>query len=292
MVESYITRAKNMEIKNIRKAVIPAAGLGKRMRPISNIIPKELLPVGTKPLIQYAVEDLLHSGIKHIFIVISKRKSSIKKYFEEVFRPTVSKIYFGYQKYPTGVPDAIYTARNFVGKEDFLLVMPDVIVERGFSKKFLSKVQRLRLDLCKYIGIGAYIKVSTSKLKKSEATLVLVRVKKANEFGVVKLDKNGRILSMIEKPSASKARAYKVNNKYLAMTGLLVLKPDIFQYIKRTPIGKYGERWLTDAIEKMRQEGADVYGYVFSGKWVDIGSKAFLDHLIFDLKHSPDIPSP
>jgi UTP--glucose-1-phosphate uridylyltransferase len=165
MVESYITRAKNMEIKNIRKAVIPAAGLGKRMRPISNIIPKELLPVGTKPLIQYAVEDLLHSGIKHIFIVISKRKSSIKKYFEEVFRPTVSKIYFGYQKYPTGVPDAIYTARNFVGKEDFLLVMPDVIVERGFSKKFLSKVQRLRLDLCKYIGIGAYIKVSTSKLK-------------------------------------------------------------------------------------------------------------------------------
>jgi dTDP-glucose pyrophosphorylase len=255
----------------VRKGIILAAGLGKRLRPLTYYVPKEMLKVQGKPLLEHAITMMKLGDIKKILIVICPEKENIIKSYFGSGKEFGVNLRYVIQKQPTGTASAVYLGRDFVNKDDFVVMFGDNLFE---PKNFIRKL------------------IDFHKLKKSEATLVLVRVKKANEFGVVKLDKNGRILSMIEKPSASKARAYKVNNKYLAMTGLLVLKPDIFQYIKRTPIGKYGERWLTDAIEKMRQEGADVYGYVFSGKWVDIGSKAFLDHLIFDLKHSPDIPSP
>jgi glucose-1-phosphate thymidylyltransferase len=235
----------------ITKAVILAAGKGTRLLPLTRAIPKEMIRIGTKPIIEHVIDFLRTGGIEEILIIIGRKKEQIMDHLGSGKAYGVD-ISYKIQEDPRGTADATYYARNFVGEDCFVLIYGD-----NYFKPFESIIKFLNFHINK---------------KKAEATIVLHPVEDPTRFGLVNIDDQGKILKLIEKPTMKEAKDYLSDGKYLSIAGLLILNHSVFSYIKQIEKGIGNELWLTDAIELMRQDNREMFGYVYQGTRYDIGT--------------------
>jgi UTP--glucose-1-phosphate uridylyltransferase len=257
-------------MKKVRKAIIPAAGLGTRFLPATKAMPKEMLPIVDKPTIQYIVEEAIASGIEDIIIVTGKGKRAIEDHFdnafelehtliqqgklellEEVRKSSNVDIHYIRQKEAKGLGHAIWCARNFIGDEPFAVLLGDDIVvsEVPCTKQLIDQYEITGRSI---VGVQTVFPHQTDR------------------YGIVDpLKSEGRLSSVhqfVEKPAQGKAPSN------LAIMGRYVLSPDIFQYLGEQRIGAGGEIQLTDAIQLLN-EYQGVYVYNFEGTRYDVGEK-------------------
>ncbi len=242
----------------IRKAVIPAAGLGTRFLPATKAQPKEMLPVVDKPVIQYVVEEAISSGIKDILIITGKGKRAIEDHFgkseiENEFLEEIDEmmdsvnLLYTRQNEPRGLGDAVYHAKSFVGEDAFALLLGDTITIPGCTKELINKYEEFKTSI-----------IAVEEVPKE----------KISSYGIIKGKEVERgihlIEDLVEKPSSEKAPSN------LGILGRYILTPAIFGAIARTPPGKGNEIQLTDALRLVREK---IYAYVYRGRRHDIGNK-------------------
>ncbi len=255
----------------VRKAVIPAAGLGTRFLPATKAQPKEMLPIVDKPTIQYIVEEAVAAGIEDIIIISGRGKRAIEDHFDKSYElenmlkqknklamlevvENISKlanIYYVRQKEPKGLGHAIYRAKSFIGNEPFAVMLGDDIVR--------SEVPCIGQMINKYNEFG-----------NSVIGLQKVDISDVSSYGVIGgeqvADRLYNIKEMVEKPAIKDAPSN------LAIKGRYIINPEIFGCIERTKPGKNDEIQLTDALA-MLLENQKIYGYEFKGKRYDVGNK-------------------
>ncbi|UPM54743.1 UTP--glucose-1-phosphate uridylyltransferase GalU [Gottfriedia acidiceleris] len=271
-------------MKKVRKAIIPAAGLGTRFLPATKAMPKEMLPIVDKPTIQYIVEEAIESGIEDIIIVTGKGKRAIEDHFdysfelehnllekekyallEQVKAPSNIDIHYIRQKEPKGLGHAVWCARNFIGNEPFAVLLGDDIVE--------AETPGLKQLINQYYN--TYSSVIGVQTVPEEETY---------RYGIVELiTQEGRryeVKNFVEKPAPGTAPSN------LAIMGRYVFTPEIFMYLGEKSIGAGGEIQLTDAIQKLNSIQR-VFAYDFEGKRHDVGEKlGFIKTTIeFALQH-------
>ena len=257
----------------VRKAVIPAAGYGTRFLPVAKAVPKEMLPLVDKPVIQHVVEEAVASGITDILIVISRSKRAIEEHFHPAFDleaelaakgrteeleslrrlQTIARIHFVWQAKMGGLGDAVMHAREHVGDEPFAVLLGDTVVTTAGA----VPVTRQLVDVVEKHGGSA-------------VALQEVAAEKVSRYGIMGGDEIApgliRATKFIEKPQPAEAPSR------LAVSARYVLSPAIFDCLERTPPGKGGELQLTDAMAAlMKQE--PLYGLVHDGQRHDIGNK-------------------
>ena len=276
--------------RKVRKAVIPAAGLGTRFLPATKAQPKEMLPIVDKPTLQYIIEEAVASGIEEILIITGRNKKSIEDHFDksvelelelgnkgktellEIVQNISNMINIHYirQKEPRGLGDAIYCARYFIGDEPFAVMLGDDIVDNEGGKPCLKQL------------IDAYEKYETTILGVQE-----VAKEDTDKYGIVNGSKVAddvyKVKDLVEKPDPEKAPSN------VAILGRYIITPEIFDILSELPPGKNSEIQLTDALEEL-SEKRDMYAYVFEGKRYDLGDKhGFLQATVdFALKR-PDL---
>ena len=258
----------------VRKAVIPAAGFGTRFLPISKAVPKEMLPVVDKPVIQYVVEEAVASGITDILLIISRGKRAIEEHFianpeleadleskgrhetlaELRHLQSLARIHFVFQPRMGGLGDAVRCAREHVGDEPFAVLLGDALVSPSAGAK---PVLRQLLDVHERHG-GSTVALEEVPAEKVSRYGILGGTEV--EPGVFKADK------FVEKPSIAEAPSR------LAVSARYVLSPSIFAQLDETPTGKGGELQLTDAMAALMQKEA-LYGVRYQGRRHDIGNK-------------------
>lgn len=272
-------------MKKIRKAIIPAAGLGTRFLPATKAMPKEMLPIVDKPTIQYIVEEAIASGIEDIIIVTGKGKRSIEDHFDhavELEQNLISKekyemleeirnisnmvdIHYIRQKEPRGLGHAVWCARNFIGNEPFAVLLGDDIVqaETPCLKQLMNQYDR---TLSSVIGVQQVPETETHR------------------YGVIDpLESYGnsyQVRNFVEKPSKGTAPSN------LAIIGRYIFTPEIFMFLDKQEVGAGGEIQLTDAIQKLNGIQR-VFALEFEGKRYDVGEKlGFIETTIeFALQH-------
>ena len=282
-----------MGIKKIRKAVIPAAGLGTRVLPATKAQPKEMLVIVDKPALQYLVEELLEAGIEEILIITGRNKGSIENHFDYSYElertleengkkdllkvvnhiSEMSNIYYVRQKKPLGLGHAISCAEAFVGDEPFVVLLGDDIIYTDKEKGQFPVTKQL-VEKYKELQGGTILGVQE------------VPHKNVSKYGIIKPlkqidEKTVAVEDFIEKPSVDEAPSN------LAALGRYVLEPEIFSYLKNTKPGKGGEIQLTDAILTMKNNGEKLYAYNFDGLRYDTGDKfgMFVANVEFGLRH-------
>ena len=282
-----------MGVKKIRKAVIPAAGLGTRVLPATKAQPKEMLVIVDKPALQYLVEELLAAGIEEILIITGRNKGSIENHFDYSYElertleengkkdllkvvnhiSEMSNIYYVRQKKPLGLGHAISCAEAFVGDEPFVVLLGDDIIYTDKEKGQLPVTKQL-VEKYKELQGGTILGVQEVPHKNVSKYGIIKPLKKIDEKTVAVED-------FIEKPSVDEAPSN------LAALGRYVLEPEIFSYLKNTKPGKGGERQLTDAILAMKNNGEKLYAYNFDGLRYDTGDKfgMFVANVEFGLRH-------
>ena len=264
----------------IRKAVIPAAGLGTRFLPITKSIPKELLPILEKPMLQYVVEEAIEAGIDEVIIVTAWGKESIAAYFQprpeleerlaengdadllEKIRHASNLVQasFVIQEQPLGLGHAVLTAREAVGDEPFVVILPDDIVAHtpGVIAQMLQVAEQFDSGAAdgKFAGIVAVEQMPWEVI---------------HNYGVVDAEpspeqpRTHKVRRLVEKPPREEAPSN------LTIVGRYILPPEIFDCLERTPPGAKGEIQLTDGIGLLL-ESRDVYAYEFLGSRYDGGS--------------------
>jgi UTP--glucose-1-phosphate uridylyltransferase len=267
----------------VRKAIIPVAGFGTRFLPATKAIPKEMLPVVDKPVLQYLVEEAVASGIETVIFVVNKNKHSIQSHFskdrdfEDLLKRSkkyallekireihkLAEFIYVYQDEPLGSGDAIMRAKALVSDEPFGVFYADDIVRS--RKPALGQLIKAH-ERCGGSVLGLF------KVPKKDTRL----------YGIAKLSRpalDKQVEGLVEKPEPKDAPSQ------LASVGRFILTPEIFPKIAKTKKTK-GEVYLADAIDALAKEGK-VYGHELEGTWYDCGSKAgFLKaNLAFALEH-------
>lgn len=258
-------------MKRVRKAIIPAAGLGTRFLPATKAMPKEMLPIVDKPTIQYIIEEAVASGIEDIIIVTGKGKRAIEDHFdnameleqnlidkekfdllERVQYPTkLADIHYIRQKEPKGLGHAVWCARNFIGNEPFAVLLGDDIVQSD-TPCLKQLINQYEDTFSSVIGVQTVADADTHR------------------YGIID-------------PSTQEGRRYQVSNfvekpkpgtapSNLAIMGRYILTPEIFMFLDRQEKGAGGEIQLTDAIQRLN-EIQRVFAYDFEGQRYDVGEK-------------------
>ena len=255
----------------VRKAVIPAAGLGTRFLPATKAQPKEMLPIVDKPTIQYIVEEAIASGIEEILIVTGRGKRAIEDHFDKSYEledilkrkgeddllalvqdiSNLVDLNYIRQKEPKGLGHAIYCARSFIDNEPFAVLLGDDIVD--------SEVPCLRQLM------DVYEKYNTSVLG-----VQCVPDEDVSKYGIIKgkqvEDRVYQVSGLVEKPEREKAPSN------IAILGRYIISPEILTHLGKAVPGKGGEIQLTDALQMMLSSGS-IYAYDFIGKRYDVGNK-------------------
>ena len=256
----------------IKQAIIPLAGLGTRLLPITSVFPKELLPINGKPGIEYILDECVEAGIKEIVFIISKKKELIKKYFnnDKFYKKIIRKkkdkkllakykkiqkykkmIKFVYQNKPNGTGDAVLKTKNIIKGNFFLMLLPDdLIIKRNCSKDMIS---------------------IHNKKKCSVMASMKVNKKTVNRWGIYSKNKeinqnNFYIKDVIEKPDIKSAPS---NN---AVIGRYILPKKIFKKLKDQKRGKGNEIHITDSIRRLINDGDNFIAHSFKGKYLDCGT--------------------
>lgn len=258
-------------MKKVKKALIPAAGLGTRFLPATKAMPKEMLPILDKPTIQYIVEEVARAGIEDIIIVTVKHKRAIEDHFdrqqelesvleakgkdallEKVHDATnLANIFYVRQKEQLGLGDAIYTAKQFIGDEPFAVLLGDDIVDSE-TPAIQQLIEQYEENDASVIGVQTVPESDTHR------------------YGIIDPgQQDGRryeVKQFVEKPAQGTAPSN------LAIMGRYVLSPKIFDYLANQTEGSGGEIQLTDAIERMNHD-MKVIAYDFEGQRYDVGEK-------------------
>lgn len=257
-------------IKTVKKAIIPAAGLGTRFLPATKAMPKEMLPIVDKPTIQYIVEEAIESGIEDIIIVTGKGKRAIEDHFDHSFEleqnlldkgkyeilekvQESSKINIHYirQKEPKGLGHAVWCARKFIGNEPFAVLLGDDIVqaETPCLRQLMDQYEATQSSV---IGVQTVPETETHRYGIIDPLVQKGRSYQVSEF--------------VEKPAQGTAPSN------LAIMGRYVLSPEIFMFLEDQQTGAGDEIQLTDAIQRLN-EIQRVFAYDFEGKRYDVGEK-------------------
>lgn len=270
--------------KTVRKAIIPAAGLGTRFLPATKSQPKEMLPIVDKPTLQYIIEEAINSGIEEILIVTGRSKKSIEDHFDRSIEleleleqkgkkemlkmvqdiSNMVNIHYIRQKEPKGLGHAIYCAKSFIGNEPFAVMLGDDIVDSETP--------------CLKQLINAYDEYKTTILGVQD-----VEAENVNKYGILDVkhieDRVYKVKDMIEKPSIEEAPSN------IAILGRYIITPEIFNILENQKPGKGGEIQLTDALQTLSKKEA-IYAYNFEGRRYDVGDKlGFLEATVdFALK--------
>lgn len=269
----------------IRKCLYPAAGYGTRFLPATKSMPKEMLPLVDKPLIQYGVEEAMRAGITGMAIVTGRGKRAIEDHFDinyelehqiagtgkesllEGIREIIDRCTFSYtrQIQMKGLGHAILTGESLIGNEPFAVILADdycVAEGDGVLSQMVELYGKYR---CSIVAVEEVPREDTSKYGVID--------------GELEADRVYRVRSMVEKPNPEDAPSN------LAIIGRYILTPDIFDLIRTTPPGKNGEMQITDAIMRQAQEGR-VIGYRFRGRRFDCGSVAgFIEATNFNFEN-------
>ncbi len=257
----------------VKKAVFPVAGLGTRFLPATKAVPKEMLPIVDKPLIQYAVEEAAAAGIEKFIFVTGRDKAAIENHFDHSFEleavmakrgktaeldtaqsliPPAGSVSYTRQQEPLGLGHAIWCARDLVGDEPFAVFLVDELV--------LSKTPCMKqvMDVYKQRGGCVYALAETP-------------MENTNSYGIVDVAADdGQIIDikgMVEKPAPDEAPSN------LAIIGRYVLQPEVFSYLSRMKRGVGGEVQLTDSLAKLLDDGIPAFGLRFEGQRFDCGGK-------------------
>jgi UTP--glucose-1-phosphate uridylyltransferase len=271
-------------LKKVRKAIIPAAGLGTRFLPATKAQPKEMLPIVDKPTIQYIIEEAIASEIEDIIIITGRGKRAIEDHFDKSYEledtlrrkgekhllelvqdiSNLANIHYIRQKEPKGLGHAIYCAKSFIGEEPFAVLLGDDIVD--------SQVPCLKQMIEVYNRYNASI-VGVQRVPDSDVT----------KYGIIHCtqveERIYRVKDMVEKPEREKAPSN------IAILGRYIISPKIFDYLENAEPGKGGEIQLTDALKRLLED-EEIYAYDFIGKRYDVGNKlGFLEATVeFALK--------
>ncbi len=272
----------------IRKAVIPAAGLGTRFLPATKAIPKEMVPIVDKPTLQYIVEEAAASGIEDILIITGRTKRAIEDHFDKSYEleteleksgkleylhtlqkiSDLANIHYVRQKEAKGLGHAIYCAKVFAENEPFAVLLGDdvVVAEKPCLAQMMEQFESLGSTI---LGVRQVPDADTSK------------------YGIVTgekvADKLHRVDDMVEKPAPGTAPSN------VAVMGRYIITPEIFRCLEETKPGAGGEIQLTDAL-KMLTQRETVYGYEFEGKRYDVGSKhGYLEATVECALKRPDL---
>ncbi len=257
----------------VRKAVFPVAGLGTRFLPATKAMPKEMLPIVDKPLIQYAVEEAFNSGIEEIIFVTGRNKSALEDHFDHSCElehtlmarskdallkelhslvPQTGTITYTRQNEPLGLGHAIWCARNIVGKEPFAVLLADDLIK--------AKQPVLGQMLAKFEEVQASI-----------VSVVEVAREETSKYGILDADplKDAftKIRGLVEKPDPADAPSN------LSIIGRYILTPEIFDILDNKEVGAGGEIQITDAMARLLKS-QDIYGFGYKGTRFDCGSKA------------------
>jgi UTP--glucose-1-phosphate uridylyltransferase len=272
----------------IRKAIIPAAGLGTRFLPATKALPKEMLPIVDKPAIQLIVEEAIQSGIEDILIVTGRNKRAIEDHFDkscELELELKSKnkldllslvdnisnlvdLHYIRQKEAKGLGHAIYCARSFIGNEPFAILLGDDIVT--------SEVPCLKQLIDVYNEYNSSV-IGVQKIEND----------KISSYGIIDgtpiNDRLYKVNNLVEKPDPEHAPSN------VAILGRYIISPKIFGYLENAKPGKNGEIQLTDSLQKLIDYG-DMYAYDYIGKRYDIGSKiGFLEATVESALNRDDL---
>ncbi|MDK9856018.1 UTP--glucose-1-phosphate uridylyltransferase GalU [Staphylococcus equorum] len=255
----------------IKKAIIPAAGLGTRFLPATKAMPKEMLPILDKPTIQYIVEEAVEAGIEDIIIVTGKHKRAIEDHFDNQkelemslkekgktelleavqYSSNLANMFYVRQKEQKGLGHAIWTAKQFVGNEPFAVLLGDDIVQ--------ADTPAIKQLMDQYEITGKSI-IGVQQVSENETHRYGIIDPAESSEGLFSVNK------FVEKPKFGTAPSN------LAIMGRYVLTPQIFDYLGRQEIGAGGEIQLTDAIEHLNSDDC-VYAYDFKGERYDVGEK-------------------
>ncbi len=261
-------------MQRVRKAVIPAAGLGTRFLPATKSQPKEMLPIYDRPAIQVIVEEAVASGIEHILVVTGRGKTSLENHFDrspelesllkekkqtEALKQVraiseMARLYTVRQKEPLGLGHAVLCAKEFVGDEPFAVILPDDLVHTRAPEK--PVMRQLAQVWEKYQGPVLGVQKVPRAMASSYGMIACVG-----------LEKNvHKVLDMVEKPRPRESPSD------LAIVGRYLLTPDIFPLLEKTRPGSKGEIQLTDAMKELNRRRA-FYACQFAGRRYDVGSK-------------------
>ena len=256
----------------IKQAIIPLAGLGTRLLPLTSVFAKELLPINGKPGIQYILDECIEAGIKEVVFIISKKKQMIKNYFynDSFYKKIINKkkdpriikeykqilkykkmIKFVYQNKPLGTGDAVLKTKKYIKDKFFLMLLPDDLIIKKNCSKSMIKIH--------------------SRYKSSVMASMNVNKKTVSRWGIFKLNKkldrnNYLIKDVVEKPSIASAPSNK------AVIGRYILPKKIFSKLSKQKPGKGGEIHITDAIQSLIYDNNKFIAHNFSGKYLDCGS--------------------
>ena len=256
----------------IKQAIIPLAGLGTRLLPLTSVLPKELLPINGKPGLEYILDECMKSGIKEIIFVISKKKQIIKKYFysdsfyqkllrqknkDKKLKFEYSKIKkykkmikFVYQNLPRGTGDAVLKCKNLIKSKHFLLLMPyDLIIKNNCSLSLIRLHEKYKTSI-----------IASKKVnRKSVSRWGIFDFKKINKRDFIVKD-------VVEKPSV------KLAPSNYAVIGRYILPKKIFKILKDQKTGINSEIHITDAIRTLIHKKVIFIGHIFGGKYLDCGT--------------------
>ncbi len=256
----------------VRKAIIPAAGLGTRFLPATKAQPKEMLPLVDKPTIQYIIEEAVAAGIRDIIVVTGRNKRSIEDHFDRSIElelelersgkqemlemvkdiSEMANIHYIRQKEPRGLGHAILAAKHFIGNEPFAVLLGDdvVVARTPCLKQMLDIFHEYRTSI---LGVQT------------------VAHEVVNKYGIIDGkqvdDRVYKVRDMIEKPELEDAPSN------VAVLGRYIITPEIFEFLETQDAGKGGEIQLTDALKRLAKEQA-MYAYDFKGHRYDVGTKA------------------
>ena len=256
----------------IKQAIIPLAGLGTRLLPLTSVFAKELLPINGKPGLEYIINECIDAGIKQIIFIISKRKMMIKKYFynDKFYKELIKKkndprvieeyqkilkyrkmIKFVYQNKPKGTGDAVLKTKKYIKDKYFLMLLPDdLIIKKNCSKSMIQ---------------------THNKFKSSVMASMSVNKKTVSRWGIYKINKklnltDYSIEGVIEKPKIKEAPSNK------AVIGRYILPKKIFTKLKNLRPSKGGEIHITDAIQLLINDKEKFIAHNFTGKYLDCGT--------------------
>ncbi|MDC0473144.1 sugar phosphate nucleotidyltransferase [Pelagibacteraceae bacterium] len=255
----------------IKQAIIPLAGLGTRMLPLTSVTPKELLPINGKPNLMYILDECLAAGIKEFIFIISYKKISIKKYFfnDAIYKKVLRKnkdnninkefiklkkyrkmIKFVYQNKPKGTGDAVLKCKKYLKGKYFLMLLPDdLIINKNCSQEMIKLHNKKKASI-----------IATKTVNKKTVSrwgILSIKNKTNNSF---------EISDVVEKPSIKNAKSN------YAIIGRYILPTNILQEIKKLKPGKGGEIHITDAIKNLIYKGEKFYANIFKGKYLDCGT--------------------
>jgi UTP--glucose-1-phosphate uridylyltransferase len=256
----------------IKQAIIPLAGLGTRLLPLTSVFAKELLPMNGKPGIEYIIEECIQAGIKDIIFIISQKKIMIKKYFynDKFYKATIKKkkdlriineykkilkyrkmIKFVYQEKPLGTGDAVLKTKKYIKDKYFLMLFPDdLILKRNCSKSMIATHKKNKSSVMASMNVS----------KRSVSRWGIYNIKR-------KIDKNNFLIKgVVEKPSIKNAPSNK------AVIGRYILPKLIFKKLSNLKPGNGGEIHITDAIQSLINENEKFIAHNFQGKYLDCGT--------------------